>query len=70
MATNPAGGKSKVQLDPFLPEKEEDLVLRQRLCTVQVVVQGKDLCAFSCGLPTESVVDVYATVSVPPAPIA
>lgn len=31
MATNPAGGKSKVQLDPFLPEKEEDLVLRQRL---------------------------------------
>lgn len=24
-------GKSKVQLDPFLPEKEEDLALRQRL---------------------------------------
>ena len=46
------------------------LVLRQRLCTVQVVVQGKDLCAFSCGLPAESVVDVYATISVPPTPIA
>ena len=45
------------------------LVLRQRLRTVQLVVQGKDLCAFAAGLPTESVVDVQATVTVPPAPI-
>ena len=27
------------------------LVLRQRLCTVQAVVQGKDPTAFLCGLP-------------------
>ena len=45
------------------------LVLRQRLRTVQLVVQGKDLCAFAAGLPTESVVDVLATVTLPPAPI-
>ena len=45
------------------------LVLRQRLRTVQLVVQGKDMCAFAAGLPTESVVDVQATVTVPPAPI-
>jgi aspartyl-tRNA synthetase len=45
------------------------LVLRQRLRTVQCVVQGKDLCAFAGGIPNESVVDLHATVTVPPAPI-
>jgi aspartyl-tRNA synthetase len=43
--------------------------LRQRLSTVQVVVQGKDLVSFACGLPKESIVDVLAEVTTPPAPI-
>ena len=46
------------------------VVLRQRLATVQAVVQGKDVAAFACGLPNESVVDVCAEVTVPPSPIA
>ena len=46
------------------------LVLRQRLFTVQAVVQGKDLAAFACGLPKESVLDVYAEVTTPPEPVA
>ena len=46
------------------------LVLRQRLATVQAVVQGKDLAAFACGLPKESVIDVLAEVTVPPEPVA
>lgn len=45
------------------------LVLRQRLATVQAVVQGKDLAAFACGLPRESVVDMLAQVNAPPEPI-
>ena len=45
------------------------LVFRQRLATVQAVVQGKDLTAFLCGLPKESVLDVLVTVSAAPAPI-
>mmetsp|Transcript_11909 Transcript_11909/g.20086 ORF Transcript_11909/g.20086 Transcript_11909/m.20086 type:complete len:690 (+) Transcript_11909:1-2070(+) len=45
------------------------LVLRQRLFTVQAVVQGKDPTAFLCGLPKESVVDVEAEVSAAPEPI-
>ena len=45
------------------------LVLRQTLATVQTVVQGKDLTSFVCALPKESVIDVYAEVNVPPAPI-
>ncbi|KAL1498912.1 hypothetical protein AB1Y20_013434 [Prymnesium parvum] len=45
------------------------LVLRQRLATVQTVVQGKDMTSFVCGLPNESVIDVLAEVNVPPAPI-
>ena len=45
------------------------LVLRQRIATVQAVVQGKDLAAFACGLPKESVIDVLAAVSVPPEPV-
>ena len=46
------------------------LVLRQRLFTVQAVVQGKDLAAFACGLPKESVIDVLAEVTVPPEAVA
>ena len=46
------------------------LVLRQRLFTVQAVVQGKDLASFACGLPKESVIDVFAEVTVPPEPVA
>ena len=46
------------------------LVLRQRLSTVQAVVQGKDVAAFACGLPRESVVDVLAEVTIPPEPVA
>ena len=42
--------------------------LRQRLSTVQGVVQGKDLAAFACGLPKESVLDVYAEVISPDKP--
>ena len=45
------------------------LVLRQRLATVQAVVQGKDLAAFACSLPKESVLDVCAEVTVPPEPV-
>lgn len=46
------------------------LVLRQRLATVQAVVQGKDLAAFACGLPKESVLDVCAEVVTPQEPVA
>jgi len=46
------------------------LVLRQRLATVQAVVQGKDIASFACGLPKESVVDIFADVSTPPEPVA
>ena len=45
------------------------LVLRQRLSTVQAVVQGKDVTAFACGLPKESVLDCLAEVTVPPEPV-
>ena len=46
------------------------LVLRQRLSTVQAVVQGKDIAGFACGLPKESVLDVFAEVTIPPEPVA
>jgi hypothetical protein len=45
------------------------VVLRQRLATVQAVVQGKELTAFLCSLPKESVVDLCVTVAQAPVPI-
>lgn len=45
------------------------VVLRQRLATVQAVVQGKELTAFLCSLPKESVVDLCVTVAAAPVPI-
>lgn len=46
------------------------IVLRHCLSTVQAVVQGKDLASFACGLPKESVVDVFAEVTTPPELVA
>lgn len=45
------------------------LVLRQRLSTVQAVVQGKDMATFACSLPKESVIDVCADVVTPQEPV-
>ena len=45
------------------------VVAAELVVAVQAVVQGKDLAAFACGLPKESVIDVLAAVSVPPEPV-
>ena len=45
-------------------------MLRQRLSTVQAVVQGKDMTAFACGLAKESVIDILAEVTLTPEPVA
>ena len=46
------------------------IVLRHRLYTVQAVVVGKEMAGFVCSLPKESVVDVFAEVTVPPEPVS
>ena len=45
------------------------VILRQRLATVQAVVQGKDMASFLCGLPKESVLDMLVSVVAAPTPI-